>query len=125
ILPALLMFAIFVLLSQWKATEGLSLLFCGMTLILPLALSLRQRKRRRDAAAPNLAIAEKIRANPSSFFRGEPSLETVLAAAEYVATELQGKAILDENAWLAGGKREAARGASLRVPSASKGSRRN
>jgi hypothetical protein len=124
-LPGIAALVISLIFAQWEATYALSLLFCAITFVLPAWLFRSVRQRRRAAAAPNIAVAETIRRDPAAFFRGAPSLEMVLAAADYVATELQGKAIVAENAWIAGGKRQAMRGASLRAPWMPTGERRD
>ena len=109
-------FVAFILLAQSPRTEGLSVLFFFATAALPAWLFWRQRRRRREAAALNLQTALAIQRDPAAFFRGEPAPETILRAAEYVASELQGRAIVAREAWLAGGTRPAARGALLRAP---------
>ncbi|MFM9108888.1 MAG: tetratricopeptide repeat protein [Chloroflexota bacterium] len=116
LMPGAAAFAVSMLLSQWDATIPLALVFCALTLLLPLAILWRLRRERRAAAAPALPLITAIRRDPAAFFRGEPGLDSLLAAADFVAAERQGRAILAENAWLSGGRRRAARAASLRAP---------
>ncbi len=116
LLPGVAAFLLSLVLAERPGLEPLSLIFCAMTLALPAWLFWQGRQRRRAEAAPNAALAASIRRDPGAFFRGDPSLDTVLAAARYVAAERQGQAIMAENAWLAGGKRQALKGAALRAP---------
>ncbi len=90
------------------------------TVAAPVATLLFGRRRLRRRAAPHWDLVARIRAKPAALFRGDPPLETMLAALEYVATERQGEAMARQNPWLLGRgsaiDRRARRGALLRAP---------
>lgn len=90
------------------------------TIVAPIAILFVGRRRLRERAAPHGDLVARIRANPASIFRGEPSLGDLLAALDYVAAERQGQAMAREHPWLIGRgsavERRARRGALLRAP---------
>jgi tetratricopeptide (TPR) repeat protein len=117
---ALAALAAFVLLSGNDATLALSLVPCLLVVVAPVAIVLQGRRRLRERSVPQAEVARAIRSDPASFFRGRPDTTTLLAAAEYVAVELQGAAIAGAHPWVSGrtspSSRRAWRAASVRAP---------
>jgi len=117
---ALAAFVLFAILGSNDATFVVGLLPCLLTVVAPVVIFSWGRRRLRERAAPDADVVRAIRADPAVFFRGSPDARTILAAAEYVATELQGAAIVGANPWVAGrtspGTRRAWRAASVRAP---------
>lgn len=111
---------LFVVLAGNEATLVLSVLPLVGTVAAPVAILLVGRGRLRRRAAPHGDFVARIRANPATIFRGEPAIDDLLAALEYVAAERQGEAMARENPWLLGRgsaiERRARRGALLRAP---------
>ena len=120
VFAALAAMVAFVILGGNDATLVFSLVPCLLVVVAPVAIFVQGRRRRRERAAPHAAVARAIRADPAAFFQGQPDATTLLAAAQYVATELQGAAIAGENPWLSGrtspSARRAWRAASVRAP---------
>ncbi|CAA9572776.1 MAG: hypothetical protein AVDCRST_MAG59-3728 [uncultured Thermomicrobiales bacterium] len=117
---ALAALAAFVLLSGNDATLAFSLVPCLLVVVAPVAIVLQGRRRLRERSVPQAEVARAIRADPASFFRGRPHTTKLLAAAEYVAAEMQGAAIAGAHPWVSGrtspSSRRAWRAASVRAP---------
>ena len=117
---ALAALALFVILGTNEATVLLSLVPCLLTVVAPVVIYLWGRRRLRRRSAPHPDVMRAIRADPAAFFTGRPDPSTILAAADYVASELQGAAIAGAHPWVAGrtspGMRRAWRAASVRAP---------
>jgi len=117
---ALAALLVFTLLSGNDATLVFSLVPCLLVVIAPVAIFVQGRRRLRERAAPHDDVARAIRVDPAAFFQGQPAATTLLAAAEYVAAEMQGAAIVGANPWVSGrtspSARRAWRAASVRAP---------
>jgi tetratricopeptide (TPR) repeat protein len=103
--PGFAAFVATVIFAQWQATMIISLIAMLLIIILPIWRFFELRAKRRAQAVPHDDLAEAIRRDPDAFLRGNPSLDLVLKAAGFVATERQGQAIVAERAVRAGGER--------------------